>query len=49
MNAKKKYLIPATGLQTCGSVSLICASNTYSVSGDVVSGGSTGSEPGGGL
>ena len=49
MNTKKQYLIPATVMQTCSSVRLICASDPYSVSGNVVSGGDTPQDPASGL
>ena len=49
MKTKKYYIIPVTSLQTCCFEHLICGSDTYSISGDVVSGGGTGGNPGGGL
>lgn len=48
----KHYISPVTACQPCGSVHFICASGTpksVNSGGGVVKGGSTGSNPGGGL
>lgn len=45
---KKSYCTPTTDMRLLTATCIICGSGGYSVSGDVVSGGNSGADPGAG-